>query len=87
MVNFSSFEDKTLVWTSWNDGFKTPNVIVTKDSRSRREKAGLLMKKKKRKKSDYHANCFISTDSNLLDGVCNNGQAKCKDSHSDDFDK
>ena len=85
LVDFSSFEDKAMVWKSWRDGFQSPNVFVTKDSRSRREKARLSMTRKKRKKSDYHSRCFLAcSDIYVGDG---DTLEKCKDHQEDDFDK
>ena len=58
-----------MVWSSLKDGCKTPQVFITKDTRSEEEKLQTLQmdkKKKKRKKKNYHVNC------------------KCEDNHDDE---
>ena len=60
-------------------------MVVTKDSRSNKEKAAMITtkrKRKKRKKSDFHANCCHSDNSNASDEVCSNND----DDDEDDFD-
>ena len=87
LVNFSTLEDKSLVLNSLKEGCKTPKVYVTTDSKSRRENAGITLMKRKRKKSDYHAHCFLPTDPFSQDDACSGSHSKCTDQEEEDFDK
>ena len=58
------------MWKCLKDGCRNANVVVTQDSKSRREKAGIVEKKRKRKMSDFHCNCHHSKDSNFLNSDC-----------------
>jgi len=84
LVDFSSFEDKSLVWKSWKEGFKTPGVFLTKDSRSRREKAGLSVKRKKKTKNDYHAKCLLSCK-DIYPSSFGDNPVNCQDQAEKDF--
>ena len=70
IVNFSSLEDKCHVWKCLKDGCRNTKVVVTQDSKSRREKAGIVQKKRRRKPSNFHCKCFHSRDSNFLSDEC-----------------
>ena len=58
------------MWKCLKDGCRNADVVVTQDSKSRREKAGIIQKKRKRKMSDFHANCHHSKESNFLNSDC-----------------
>ena len=81
IVNFSSLEDKSHVWKCLKDGCRNTTVVVTQDSTSRREKAGIVKIKRKRKGSDFHANCHHSRDP-TLNADSNNIDDECE--HEDD---
>ena len=72
IVNFSSLEDKCHVWKCLKDGCRNSNAVVTQDSKSRRERAGIVQQKRRRKVSDFHAKCRHSKDSSFLDSDCSN---------------
>ena len=68
LVNFFSYEDKTLVWRCLKDGCRGTSVVVTQDSRTRDK--GVYKMKKKRKKSNFHAKCHHPLDSDNIDDSC-----------------
>ena len=72
IVNFSLLEDKLHVWKCLKDGCRNSPVVVTQDSKYRREQAGIVIQKRKRKSSDFHANCRHSSDANFLHSDCSN---------------
>ena len=77
IVNFSSLEDKSHVWKCLKDGCRKTTVVVTQDSKSRREKLGIVQIKRKRKTSDFHANCRHSRDSSFLNADGSNIDDDC----------
>ena len=60
LANFSSVDDKELVWRCLKDGCRTTSVVVTQDSNTRMKKEGEMKKRRKKSKSSYHAKCFDS---------------------------
>ena len=81
LVNFASLDDKALVWNTLVDGCRTPGIVVTKDLRSKSEKSetiNMSKKRRKRKKSNFHKNCFHSSEEGGHENECS--------SHSEEDD-
>ena len=66
LVYFACNEDKTAVWKCLKNGCRSTSVVVTQDSKARREKDENSILTKRRKKSSFHANCYASADSEDL---------------------
>ena len=84
LVTFFSHEDKALVWRCLKDGCRGTSVVVTQDSRTRREKEGVVKIKRRRKKSNFHAKCHHPADSDNINDSCDaadedSDDAKVKD--------
>ena len=77
-MNFSNLEDKNLVWKCMKDGCRNANVVVTQDSRARRDGAGIAQKPRRRKMSDFHANCHHSKDPIYLSSELATNENDCK---------
>ena len=84
LVNFLSFEEKSLVWRCLKDGCRSTSVVVTQDSGSRRDKAGIIVTKKKKKKINFHARCHHPIDSGFVDDSCDSIEEELDEKHDDD---